>query len=162
MGKIKELYLKHKEIVNYLIFGVLTTVINWIAYTVAIKVLSGGQGSGTEFDSNMFISNVFAWIVAVAFAFITNKLWVFESKSKDKELILKEAASFVGSRLGTGVIEIGLFPLLFELGLNESLFGVEGFVAKIIVSVIVIILNYLFSKFWVFKKAKSAEKEADK
>ena len=144
MERIKELYQKHKEIINYLVFGAAATFLNWIVYSVLVK----------GFLVNENVSNIVAWAFAVALAFITNKWWVFESKNRDKQVILKEGFSFLGSRLATGIVEIGLFPILKAVGLNQSFLGVEGFVAKITITIIVIILNYIFSKFIVFKKEK--------
>lgn len=151
MERIKSLYKKHREILHYLIFGAAATALNLILYSVFVK------GLGIERN----ISNILAWIITVAFAFVTNKVWVFESKKTDKRSLFKEGLSFFGSRLGTGVIEIGLLPILVALGMNESLFGVDAFLAKIVVTIVVVILNYVFSKFIVFgKNEHSEEKDA--
>ena len=147
MKKIKELFIKYKEIIMYLIFGVATTGVNWVVYSLLVK---------------MTVSNVIAWIAAVIFAFITNKLWVFESKSWVPKVAAREFVSFVASRLATGVIEWFGPLLLFKIGLDQDLFGVKGFVAKIVCSVLVVILNYVFSKLLVFtKKKKSADAPAN-
>ena len=135
MKKIKRLLLKYKEVIMYLIFGVATTLVNWVVYSLL-----------------MTISNAIAWFTAVVFAYITNKLFVFESKSWNVAGVWKEVVKFFGARIATGVIEIGGLPLLYYIGVKQSLFGVEGFVAKILVSVIVVILNYVFSKIFVFNK----------
>ena len=96
----------------------------------------------------------------MAFAFVTNKIWVFESKSWKPSVAFKELWLFVTARLITGVLEWVGVPLLVAWGLDQKMFGVKGFVAKIIVSVIVIILNYVFSKLIIFKKKdKQTEKE---
>ena len=103
MKKIKELFIKYKEIIMYLIFGVATTGVNWVVYSLLMKaVLVHAPGSD---DVKMTVSNVIAWIAAVIFAFITNKLWVFESKSWVPKVAAREFVSFVASRLATGVIE---------------------------------------------------------
>ena len=151
MKKIKELFIKYKEIIMYLIFGVATTGVNWVVYSLLMKaVLVHAPGSD---DVKMTVSNVIAWIAAVIFAFITNKLWVFESKSWVPK---------VASRLATGVIEWFGPLLLFKIGLDQDLFGVKGFVAKIVCSVLVVILNYVFSKLLVFtKKKKGADAPAN-
>ena len=146
MEKIKALYQKHKEIANYLIFGVATTLVNWITYSILVRGLSMSEGVG----------NAIAVVVAVLFAFVTNKIWVFESKQSDIGSLVKEAFSFFGSRAVTGAVEIIGVPALQAMGLNQSLFGVKGLVSKMVISVVVIILNYIFSKFIVFRKAKSA------
>lgn len=135
---------KYREIILYVIFGAATTAINWIVYTVCIKV----------FSLEMTLSNALAWIIAVLFAFVTNKIFVFESKDKSLGTILKEGVSFFGSRVATGVLEIFLPTLLFKIGLNQSFLGIDGFWAKAFVSVLVIILNYVFSKLIVFRKKK--------
>ena len=142
MKKIKRLLLKYKEVIMYLIFGVATTLVNWVVYSLLMKTSA----------VNMTISNAIAWFTAVVFAYITNKLFVFERKSWNVAEVWKEVVKFFGARIATGVIEIGGLPLLYYIGVKQSLFGVEGFVAKILVSVIVVILNYVFSKIFVFNK----------
>lgn len=141
IGKIIDKFFT-KEIISYLFFGVMTTVVNWIVYTALVKYLSVG----------ITISNACAWIAAVIFAFLTNKVFVFESKSFKFKLLVKEFISFVAARGLTGIIEIFGTPLLVKIGLNQTILGVEGAVAKIIVSVVVIILNYIFSKLLIFKR----------
>ena len=133
---------KYKEIIIYLIFGVATTLVNFLVYTLLIEI----------FQAEMTVSNAVAWIIAVVFAFVTNKIFVFESKSSRISVVLKEMISFFGSRVISGSIEIFLPTLLFKIGLDFSLFGIKGFVAKALVSIIVIVLNYVFSKLFVFKK----------
>lgn len=145
MEMITKLFRKNREIVMYLIFGVLTTVVNWIVYSLTVNTVS------------MTVANVLAWFCAVIFAFFTNKLFVFESRSWKLSKVVKEIVSFFGSRLATGLVEIFGPTLLFSIGLNQSLFGVKGFLAKVIISVGVIILNYVFSKLIVFRKDKKRQ-----
>ena len=140
---IGKLIKKYKEIIMYLIFGVLTTLVNWFCYAFLTK-------SGME----MNISNCIAWLVAVLFAFITNKVFVFESKILKLRVIFNEFIKFVGARILTGAIEIGGLPLLYYLGMNQQLFGIDGFMAKIVVSVVVVLLNYVFSKLFIFRIKK--------
>lgn len=135
----KELWKKYKEIIVYLFFGVATTGVNWVVYALLVKVLP------------MTIANTAAWAAAVLFAFVTNKWFVFESRSLEIRALLKEFGMFVSARLLTGVIEIAGLPFLYYLGFQQSLFGVEGFLAKALLSVLVVILNYIFSKILVFK-----------
>ena len=142
MKRIKELLLKYKEVIMYLIFGVATTLVNWIVYSLLMKTSV----------VNMTVSNTIAWFTAVVFAYITNKLFVFESRSWNLAEVWKEVVKFFGAGIATGVIEIGGLPLLYYIGVKQSLFGVEGFLAKILVSVIVVVLNYVFSKIFVFSK----------
>lgn len=146
MKKIQELFVKYKEIIMYLIFGVGTTVVNWVIYTVIVML-------GKEV--NLTIANIIAWVGAVAFAYITNKLWVFESKSWNPKIVWKELGMFLGARIFSGIFEIGLFPVLVWLGMNQAIFGVEGMLAKVVISVLVIVLNYIFSKLLVFKKKEA-------
>lgn len=142
MEKLKALYLQYKEIVNYLFFGGLTTFVSWAAYALFVGGLKTGVTAG----------NILSWICAVTFAFVTNKLWVFESRTWIWPVWLKEAAGFYGGRLFSGAVELGGLPLLMRLGLDQDLFGVEGLPAKIVISVVVIILNYFISKFFVFRR----------
>ena len=144
MQRIKDLFIKYKEVIMYLIFGVATTLVNWIVYSLLMKTSV----------INMTVSNAIAWLTAVVFAYITNKIFVFESKSWNPAEVWKEVVKFFGARIATGVIEIGGLPLLYYIGVKQSIFGVEGFLAKILVSVIVVILNYVFSKIFVFSTKK--------
>ena len=148
---MKKLFVKYKEIIMYLIFGVLTTVVSWGSYAL-FEILLGTFILNSIVLSS--VANVLSWIVAVLFAYITNKLWVFESKSFKASVVGKELATFVGSRLVTGVLEWAGVPLLMLIGLNQPILGIEGMVAKVIVSVVVVILNYILSKLFVFKKKK--------
>lgn len=152
---MKNFLIKYKEIIMYLIFGVLTTVVSWGSYTVFADC----------FKLSVFISNILSWICAIIFAYITNKIWVFESKSFKPKDLAKEILTFTASRGITGAIEILLVPLLSKWGF-DNLFYValsnshitadilftNGIYSKIFVSVIVVILNYIFSKLIVFKK----------
>lgn len=134
--KIKQLLEKHWDIVTYLFFGVLTTVVNYLVYFPCHNWL--------ELSSS--VSNVIAWIVAVAFAFLTNKPFVFKSMDWSAKVVLPELVKFVGSRAGSGALETVIL-LIFVDGL-----GWEGNIMKIIVSVVVVILNYVSSKLLVFRK----------
>ncbi|MPN51963.1 hypothetical protein SDC9_199615 [bioreactor metagenome] len=137
--------LLNKETILYLVFGVLTTVVALVSFYFVDKL----------FDRTGFMgkygyqgANVISWILAVTFAYITNKLWVFESKSFAWHIIRKEIPSFAFSRLLTlGIETLGMFLLVTVLDLNKML-------SKILVSIIVVILNYIFSKILVFKSKK--------
>ncbi len=143
--KLLALYRKYREIISYLFFGGLTTLVSWATYALGAGPLALGVTP----------ANIFSWICAVSFAFVTNKLWVFDSKSWAWPGWLKEAGSFFAGRIFSGVVELGGLPLLMRLGLDQALFGVEGFAAKIVISVVVIVLNYVISKLFVFRKKKS-------
>lgn len=145
MNKIKNLLIKYKEIITYVIFGGLTTLVNWVVYTLLVNCTSAG----------ITISNAIAWVASVIFAFVTNKIWVFESKSFKPTVLIKEFISFIASRVVTGFFEIAGVPLLVKIGMDQTIFGIKGMAAKLIVSVVVIILNYVFSKLIVFRKKKN-------
>lgn len=130
-----KLLFKYKEIVLYLLFGILTTVVNITVYYVLVSV----------FRINYIISNVMAWILSVLFAYITNRLYVFESKNNN---FFYEMISFFSARLVTGLMDIILMWVLVD---NNIL---DDFIAKIIVNIIVVILNYIFSKIFIFKEDK--------
>ena len=140
MEKIKSLYKKYKEIINYLIIGVLTTVVSLVTfYIVRILFLT----NDTQLDIQ--ISNIISWLFAVLFAFITNKKYVFESKKKGKEN-LAEMIKFYLSRISTLLIDMGVMWLLTApLNINDK-------ISKILVQFIIVILNYVLSKIFVFKK----------
>ncbi len=141
MKRIKELFIKYRELIMYVIIGGCTTLVNWIVYAVL-----------TALGVGMTVSNGAAWAGAVIFAFFANKLLVFESRSFVSATVIREAVKFVSSRVLTGLIEIFLPALLFKAGLDMDIFGIEGAAAKLTVSVIVIVLNYLFGKLVVFTK----------
>lgn len=151
MNKIKKLIIKYKELITYFIFGVLTTLVNWAVYTALVFALPDSIQEGVKIT----VSNAVAWVAGVIFAFITNKIWVFESKSFEMNICIKEFISFAAARTVTGVIEIFGVPLLVKIGLNQRIFGVDGALAKVIVSVVVVALNYVFSKLIVFKNKKN-------
>lgn len=144
MDKLRALFLKYREIISYLFFGGLTTVVSWVAYALFVGA----------FHTGVNVGNLLSWICAVTFAFVTNKLWVFQSKGWQWPKWVKEAAAFYAGRVFSGLVELGGLPLLMKLGLDQSVFGVDGLVAKVVVSVVVIILNYFLSKFFAFKTPK--------
>ena len=138
--KIKELYIKYKEIINYLIFGVLTTLVNLITkYILLFTILNPTNGFQLQ------IAIIISWVVAVIFAYFTNRKFVFESQNQNK---VKEASQFILSRVATLFIDMGgMFFGVTLCKINDKL-------SKIIVQVVVIVVNYLLSKLIVFKKDK--------
>ena len=160
IGKIVDKFFT-KEIVTYIIFGVLTTAVNLLTFYIFKKIFIsvGWNGIFNEIvpenskiielfsgGSDYLDANLIAWVAGVIFAFITNKLFVFESKSWKPAVAGKELAGFVGARVfSLGVEMLGMFVMVTLLTWNE-------FVAKLIVGVAVIILNYIFSKLLIFKK----------
>lgn len=121
-----------RELFLYVVFGTFTFFVNVITYFLFENVMG----------INYLISNVLAWFFSVLFAYITNRIWVFESKSPD---ILKEMALFFGGRIFSGAVDTALMYLFIDVLVTGDLF------AKIVVQVIVIVLNYIFSKLIVFK-----------
>ena len=147
---------KYKEIIAYLFWGVMTTIVSWGTYSIFVILFKDLQYEIELFIINcpvvVFLSNILSWVFAVMFAFVTNKLWVFDSKSWERKVVSKELCKFIAARLITGVLEIVGVPLLVSVGINQKIFGIEGIVAKIIVSVAVVVLNYVYSKLFVFMK----------
>ena len=137
MEKIKELYKKYKEPINYLFFGGCTFVVNFIAYGVFAKI----------FRVDEVISNIIAWVISVLFAYITNKLFVFESKTEGAKAFLKEMISFVLARVFSGITcDIGTFALMVKV------FHINDVISKVVTQIMVIIVNYLLSKLIIFRK----------
>ena len=150
MIKIKQLILKYRELIVYAVFGVLTTVVNLLVFALFSKLLG---------DSRYLISNILAWFAAVSFSYVTNKVWVFESKSWRPGILLKEIPSFFAARVLTlGIEEAGLYFFVDLLSFNEISLGIFSFeiggelIAKACVAVVVVIVNYVFSKLVVFSK----------
>ena len=135
ISKIRTLIVKYWDILIYLVFGVLTTVVNYLVYLP----LYGAGFSAT-------VSNAVAWVVAVAFAYLTNKPFVFRSHDWSAATVAPELAKFVGCRIGSGLAETGiLFVAVDTLGWN-------GVILKLITCVLVVFLNYVASKFLIFVK----------
>ena len=156
MNKLKELFIRYREIISYLFWGVMTTVVSWVTYALFDLLFRGVAAElhvfGLSVSVEVLLDSVLSWICAVLFAYVTNKLWVFESKSWEKQVVLPEVVKFFSARAATGVLEIVGVPLLTALGLDQTIFGVEGMLAKVVVSVIVVILNYVLSKLLVFRE----------
>lgn len=137
---MKEIYIKYKEMINYLIVGGLTTCVSLLTYYLLTFTILN-----PNISTELQIATIISWIISVLFAFFTNKKYVFESKNKFN---FKEMISFILSRLSTLFIEMLLMYLLVTIcKYNDK-------IMKIVVQIIVIILNYLLSKFLVFKKKK--------
>lgn len=154
--QIKRYLEKYLEIILYLFWGGLTTVVNWGSYSLCILLLNKYNGlyfsiAEVKFSGTIVIANLISWVCAVLFAFITNKLWVFNSKSWNAKIAFPEFVKFVSTRLITGGMEMIAVPLLVALGVDQVLFGIDGGVAKVIVSIIVVLLNYISSKLFIFK-----------
>ena len=135
-NKLSSLWSKYRDIIVYLFFGGLTTIVNYAVYFALYNVAAY---SG-------IISNAVAWTASVIFAYVVNKLFVFESKSWKKEIFVPEFIKFFGLRFFSGLAETLLIFLFVDI-LNFN-----GNITKLILSVFVVIANYIFSKIYVFKK----------
>lgn len=137
MGKkLKALFEKYYDLITYLVFGVLTTVVNYLVYLPCFNLLG----------LNASVSNVVAWVAAVAFAFLTNKPFVFRSHDWSAKTVIPELTKFVGCRIGSGAMETLI--LLVTVDLLQW----DGNLWKLLTSVLVVILNYIGSKLLVFRK----------
>lgn len=137
MEKIKELYLEYKEIINYIIFGGLTTVVNFISYFMIARI----------FNIDEVISNIISWFISVLFAYVTNKIFVFESEKNGFKEVLIEMTSFFLARILSGTCcDVGTFALMVKV------FNINDVIAKIITQVMVVVMNYILSKLVIFRK----------
>lgn len=137
--KIKKLILTHRDILSYLFFGGLTTVVNYLVYIPCYNWL----------ELTATVSNVIAWIAAVAFAYLTNKPFVFKSNDWSWKVVGPELAKFVGCRIGSGVLETVFLMITVDV------LAWDGNWMKIIISILVVVLNYVSSKLLVFRKNSS-------
>lgn len=137
MENIKTIFLKHKEVILYVFFGGCTTVVNLMSYAIFTRLL----------NINDYVAIFLSWVLAVFFAYITNKIWVFESKTLELKTLFKEIISFTGARVAT----LGLEYVIMYIGVDILLFN--DFLTKIFAQVLVIVSNYIFSKLFIFKKA---------
>jgi len=142
INKIKELYKKYEEIISYLFFGVLTTVVSFVTYIIFANVFFPEKS-----DLDIQIANVLSWICAVAFAYITNRIWVFKSKTKGRKQ-LRELFEFISARIASLLVDMAMMYILY------SLIHMNDTIAKIIVQFVVVAMNYILSKLIIFKKNK--------
>ena len=127
-----------KEIIKYTIFGILTTIVNLLTYYLLVLTILN-----PNIPIQLQIANIIAWIISVTFAYITNKIYVFNNKNKN---IIKEIIKFYSSRLITLFLDMFLmFILVTKLSFNDK-------IMKIIIAILIIILNYILSKIIVFKQ----------
>ena len=144
MKKILELYKKYKEIILYLIFGVLTTIVSLSSKYILLFILLDAKD-----PVQLQISIVISWLIAVLFAYFTNRIFVFNSKNKNK---LKEFISFIIARISTLFLEMLIMWFFVTLlKLNTDLYVI---IFTVISQVVVIIANYVFSKLFIFKKSE--------
>ncbi|MBR3212274.1 MAG: GtrA family protein [Firmicutes bacterium] len=134
--------LDKRELIVYFIVGVIVTGVDWVVSSVLVKYL----------DVPVTPANIAGWIAAVAAAFILNKRYVFLSTDYSAANLIREIWQFVAGRLFSGAVTIALVPLLMAVGVTGTVFGVKGFIAKALASIIGLVLNYIISKFIVFRK----------
>ena len=136
---IKGLYRNYKEIINYLVFGVLATVVNFVSYYIFARIIGIDE----------VISSGLSWFASVLFAYITNKLFVFDSKTVTKKELIKECISFFLARVLSGILcDVGTFAVMVKV------FKINDIIAKVVTQAMVVIVNYIFSKFIIFKNNK--------
>jgi len=136
INKIVELIRKYWDVVSYLFFGVLTTAVNYLVYLPVYNLLGLSAA----------VSNAIAWVVAVAFAYLTNKPFVFKSYDWSMKTVIPELTKFVGCRVASGAAETLILLVTVDL------LGWNGNIWKLVTSVLVVVLNYFASKLLVFKK----------
>lgn len=132
---MKEFLSRHRGVIVYLVLGVLTTAVNYLVY-LPLYNLAGFSAT---------VSNCIAWVAAVAFAFLTNKPFAFESHDWSAKTVLPELTKFVGCRLGSGLLETAIIFVFVDL------LAFNGNLVKLVTSVLVVVLNYVASKLLVFK-----------
>ena len=147
MARFKTLYQANKQIIRYLIAGVLTTIVCFVVYLCCVKtVLDPGV------PLQLQAANAISWVAAVTFAYAVNRRFVFESRDPH---ILREAAAFYAARIGTLLLEMAFMYLTVSRG------GMNDRAAKVLAQIIVIIANYLFSKWFVFRRGDSSREPGE-
>ena len=137
MKKLIDLFFKYKEVILYLFFGGCSTLVNIVTYGIGTIVL--------EWD--VVSANILAWVCSVIFAYLTNKFFVFESKTNDLNTLFKEILSFFSARIVTLLLDVAIMKFGIYFGINDL-------IMKVIANIFVIIANYIFSKLFIFKKEK--------
>lgn len=127
----------NREVISYLIFGVLTTLVNWVVYGMMVR-------TGVDYR----IATAGAWVVSVLFAFIVNKIFVFQSYDLHLSYLMKEIVSFTACRAASGVMEMVLMVIMV------SWLNMDEYVSKVLVSIVVVVVNYVFSKLFIFRKSE--------
>ena len=138
---LKDFMMRHDEGVRYIIFGILTVIVSWISYA-ALALLG----------VNYSLANGLSWFCAVIFAFFVNKYFVFRSMDSKKQTLGAELLEFFAARIFTGAVAIILFPILIRIGLDFVFLGVPGLFARGVNTAVEVILNYILSKFVVFRR----------
>ena len=169
---MKNLFIKYREIIMYLVFGVLTTVVGFGTYFLImagaehlLDIPMDDETSGT-YITVYVAAQVIQWVAAVLFAFFTNRKWVFTEADRSKNTFWRQLILFAGSRVASFLLDLGVTygcTLLLALWIVEPpvIVGIAltpGIIAKLVAAVLVIIANYVLSKLIVFRKAKAAVK----
>lgn len=165
------LYAKYREIIMYVVFGVLTTIISFASYYAARWVFPDAQSvpgwlrwifnitSVFGTDSATALPVIISWILSVTFAFVTNRTVVFRSSEKGAAGVFREAVSFYAARLATLFVDLVIMFLLVDLtGIQNSWYELG---CKLFSNVVILVLNYILSKLLVFRKKKSDERTKD-
>lgn len=170
MGKIKNLCAKYREIIMYLVFGVLTTVVGWGVYFAVLWIWKGAfslpidDTQSVTYLVGYTIAQIIQWVAAVLFAFFTNKKWVFKDADKNVSTI-KQLTVFAGGRVATFLIDLfgtillsllisSLIPSWTSVMIFNREWNIAEISSKLFIAVIVLVSNYLLSKIFVFKKKK--------
>lgn len=137
-GGLRALYERYREMVNYVVVGALTTLVSLGSYWICTVTFLDARD-----PVQLQVANVISWVCAVAFAYVANRAYVFQSGDTD---VAREALRFVAARLSTLLVDMGCMALFV------SVFGLDDKGAKLLVQVIVFVLNYVASKFIVFRR----------
>lgn len=141
MKKLKALCIKYRELLLYVVFGGLTTLVSFVSYWIFAD----------GFHIHYMVSTVLSWIVSVTFAYVTNRIWVFESRAHGFRAVCMEIVRFYACRLFSGVLEMGLMYV------GVDLLRVNDKAVKLVANVIVVIANYVLSKLFVFRKKRGVD-----
>ena len=148
IARIKAIYEKYKEQIHYIIFGVATTAVNWIAYYLLMLIPFFAPISETEKGLGYLLANAIAFVVSVVFSYWANRTFVFENKVRGAKNVLLQFSVFAGTRLlSFGIEEALMFLFVTVLGVGEL-------ISKVPVAIAVVVLNYIFGKFVVFRRDK--------
>jgi len=137
---------RFREMFLYLVVGGLTTVVSYVSYFLITRIVSAMSGVPTDTVWLGTLGTAFSWCAAVAFAFYPNKKYVFKSTDTSKKQLFSEIKSFVTARLLSLGVDAGMMAILMgPLGVNDLL-------SKLITQIVIVVLNYFASKFWIFRK----------
>lgn len=145
MNYVKKTDEKYEELIMYIIVGVCTMIVSLVSYFIMANTLQMYYQA----------ANIISWVLAVAFAYVTNKKYVFKSPYTSVQATTKELVSFVSSRVASLLVEI--LSMFFFVQVCQ----IDDNIVKLMNQVLVTVLNYIFSKFWVFRKEKQHRGQAE-